>query len=166
VFALSQLQQVDRAHALFAMLNPINHCANPVGVERYRTEPYVVAADVYSVQPHKGRGGWTWYTGSAGWLYQAGLQAILGLDQRGDHLRVNPCIPVEWDGFEVVLKRGSTKYEIQVLRQPEEEERADKLVEGELQTRGTTIRLINDGKVHRLQLFIGKQPLSKEPFAA
>jgi cyclic beta-1,2-glucan synthetase len=166
VFALSQLQQVDRAHALFAMLNPINHCANPVGVERYRTEPYVVAADVYSVQPHKGRGGWTWYTGSAGWLYQAGLQAILGLDQRGDHLRVNPCIPVEWDGFEVVLKRGSTKYEIQVLRQPEEEERADKLVEGELQTRGTTIRLINDGKVHRLQLFIGKQPRSKEPFAA
>jgi cyclic beta-1,2-glucan synthetase len=150
VFAFAKLRQTEKAHRLFAMLNPINNSASQTEVERYRTEPYVVAADVYSVHPHAGRGGWTWYTGSAGWLYQAGLQAILGLERNGDQLRVNPCIPKDWDGFELILKSGSARYEIQILRKPAEgtKKPSDQVLRAE------SIRLIDDNKTHRLALLM------------
>ncbi|HYM99289.1 MAG TPA: glycosyl transferase, partial [Aestuariivirgaceae bacterium] len=168
VFAFAKLHHAEKAHSLFAMLNPINYSANPQGVQRYRTEPYVVAADVYSVAPHAGRGGWTWYTGSAGWLYQAGLQAILGLEQNGEELSFNPCIPSEWDGFEVFLNRGGTKYRIEILRQPSEEERLGAFAEeGAVRApKAAAIRLINDGKSHRVRLIMGRLAITKEPFAA
>jgi cyclic beta-1,2-glucan synthetase len=164
VFAFAKLQQTDRAHALFSMLNPINHCFEAKGVERYRTEPYVVAADVYSVSPHSGRGGWTWYTGSAGWLYQAGLQAVLGLERNGEFVRFNPCIPEAWDGFEVTLRSDGTQYEIQVVRRPLDQEKP--AVADDATKKTATIRLLKDGKNHRVQLIIGSQAVSKEPFAA
>ena len=81
---------------------------------RYKVEPYVVAADVYSVAPHVGRGGWTWYTGSAGWMYRAGIEAVLGIRQRGEFLLIDPCIPSDWPGFQVTVRRGTTRYEITV----------------------------------------------------
>jgi len=153
VFAFAKLHRTDKAHALFAMLNPVNHCLTPPEVHRYRVEPYVVAADVYSVAPHTGRGGWTWYTGSAGWLYQTGLQAILGLERNGNELYFNPCIPDDWDGFEVNLKMAGTQYEIKIVRQPEREKLTKDAKETKLKTE--TIGLHDDGKTHRLQLTIG-----------
>ena len=102
-FAYAQLDREDRAGSLFAMLNPVNHTRTQAEVTTYRVEPYVVAADVYSVAPHVGRGGWTWYTGASGWLYRAGLEAVLGLEVEGDRLRVHPCLPPDWTFAEVTL---------------------------------------------------------------
>ncbi len=116
IFAHAKLGQADRAMQLFSMINPINHSRTPDEAARYRVEPYVIAADVYSVAPHTGRGGWTWYTGSAGWMYRAGLEAILGVTREGNKLRVKPCIPEEWPGFEVAMQIGAARYEIKVTR--------------------------------------------------
>src|SRR6202035_3508540 len=81
---------------------------------RYRVEPYVVAADIYSKPPHTGRGGWTWYTGSAGWMYRVALEAILGIHPSGSRLRIEPCIPSRWPGYEVAYRHGSASYRIRV----------------------------------------------------
>ena len=116
IFAHAALGQSDRAAALFAMLNPINHARTESEANRYRVEPFSVAADVYSVAPHTGRGGWTWYTGSAGWLYRAGLEAILGVAREGGKLRVTPRLPDGWDNYDVAMRIGSTLYEIRVSR--------------------------------------------------
>ena len=110
IFAHAKLGQADRATVLFSLINPINHSSNESDATTYRVEPYVIAADVYSVAPHVGRGGWTWYTGSAGWMYRAGLKAILGFTREGDLLRIRPCIPNGWDEFEVALQFGQTRY--------------------------------------------------------
>jgi cyclic beta-1,2-glucan synthetase len=116
IFSHAQLGEAERAHQLFSMINPINHARTPEEIALYRVEPYVMAADVYSVEPHKGRGGWTWYTGSAGWMYRAGLEAILGITREGDRLRIKPCIPVSWPGFEASLTFGKTRYDIKITR--------------------------------------------------
>ena len=103
VLAFAALGDGDKAGELFAILNPINHASTRAGVHRYKVEPYVMAADVYSEPPHVGRGGWTWYTGSAGWMYQAGVEWILGFRLRGTTLILDPCIPRAWPGFEIDL---------------------------------------------------------------
>ena len=103
-----------RPCCLWQMLSPAAQTATAAGVARYRVEPYVVAADVYTVPPHVGRGGWTWYTGAAGWLYRAGLESILGLKVEGDTLRMEPCIPTTWPGYEIRLKHRSATYDIVV----------------------------------------------------
>jgi cyclic beta-1,2-glucan synthetase len=117
IFAHAKLGQAERAWALFSMLNPVNHARTEEDVRRYRVEPYVMAADIYSVTPHVGRGGWTWYTGAAGWMYRAGLEAILGVVREGNRLRVKPCIPADWDEFQVSLEYGTTTYNITVNRE-------------------------------------------------
>ncbi len=114
IFAHAKLGQADQANQLFSMINPINHALDEVEARRYKVEPYVIAADVYSVAPHVGRGGWTWYTGSAGWMYRAGLEAILGVTQEGNVLRIKPCIARDWHGFEFDWKFGETTYNIKV----------------------------------------------------
>ena len=114
VIALARLGHGDDAMELFHMLNPINHTRTADGVERYRVEPYVVAADVYAHPMHLGRGGWTWYTGSAGWMYQAAIEALLGLRRSGDTFTVNPSVPAMWQGYEIVWKFGRTQYHITV----------------------------------------------------
>ncbi|HYM82062.1 MAG TPA: glucoamylase family protein, partial [Candidatus Limnocylindria bacterium] len=114
VIAFAALGDGDQATSLFSLLNPINRTSTRSDLRRYKVEPYVVAADVYSVAPHAGRGGWTWYTGSAGWLYRAGLEAILGFRLRGAHLLLDPCIPKAWPGFDIVFKYRSARYEITV----------------------------------------------------
>ncbi len=116
IFAHAKLGQTEKAAALFALINPVNHARSEAEVQHYRVEPYVVAADVYSVAPHAGRGGWTWYTGAAGWLYRAGVEAILGITREGNKLRVKPCIPAEWNAFHISVKYGPTRYEITVKR--------------------------------------------------
>ncbi|WP_349768685.1 GH36-type glycosyl hydrolase domain-containing protein [Rhodobacter sp. NTK016B] len=96
ILAQCRLGDGDAAGALFSMLNPINHAATPEGAARYKVEPYVVAADVYSTGPHEGRGGWTWYTGAAGWMYRAGIEGLLGLTREGPWMVLNPCFPKSW----------------------------------------------------------------------
>ncbi|KFL26615.1 glycosyl transferase [Devosia sp. 17-2-E-8] len=119
IMAFARLGLGEKAHDLFARVNPVNHALDPVAVARYKVEPYVVAADVYSVTPHVGRGGWTWYTGSAGWMYRAGIEGILGLRRRGDVLIVDPCIPAAWPAFSAILNVAGTRCEI-IVRQGSE----------------------------------------------
>lgn len=114
VLAFAKLGEADKAVKLFQLLNPINHALTAEAVERYKVEPYVVAADVYSVAPHTGRGGWTWYTGAAAWMYRAGLEGILGIRRERDRLIVAPCIPASWPGFQATVNVASTRYEISV----------------------------------------------------
>jgi cyclic beta-1,2-glucan synthetase len=114
ILAFVELGEGDKARDLFALLNPINHGNTPVGIARYKVEPYVAAADVYSVAPHVGRGGWTWYTGSAGWMYRVGIEGILGIRREGGELVINPCIPASWQGFEATVNLADTRYVIRV----------------------------------------------------
>jgi len=150
VQATAMLGQADRAHELFRMLNPLTHASTPDGVARYRVEPYVVAADVYTARGHEGQGGWTWYTGSAGWMYRVGLETLLGFTRRGDQLTISPRVPVTWPEFTITYRHGSTPYAIRV-EQP-----------GWIATRGATvcvdgvriadgiIRLVDDGVRHEV----------------
>ena len=104
----------DHAHRLFALVNPIAHALTPEATARYAVEPYVVAADVYSVAPHIGRGGWTWYTGSAAWMYRAGVEGILGIRREGETLAITPCLPTVWPGFDATVAIGSSRIDIRV----------------------------------------------------
>ncbi|WP_263147838.1 glucoamylase family protein [Pseudomonas sp. RIT-PI-AD] len=114
ILAFTRLGNGDKAGELFALLNPINHARTPAQASRYKVEPYVVAADVYSVAPHAGRGGWTWYTGSAGWMYRAGMEGLLGIRREGGFLVIDPCIPSGWPGFDAQIELQSTRYAVRV----------------------------------------------------
>ncbi len=105
----------DGAHGLFALINPINHALTPQDVARYKVEPYVIAADVYSTPPHEGRGGWTWYTGSAAWMYRAGIEGLLGLTYAGATLTLNPCFPKAWPELTASLGQGAKRLDIRIL---------------------------------------------------
>jgi cyclic beta-1,2-glucan synthetase len=124
---------------------------------RYQVEPYVVAADVYGVPPHVGRGGWTWYTGSAGWMYQAGVESILGFRLRGATLAIEPCIPRSWPGYEIEFRYHSARYEIAV-ENPHGVSRgiASVEVDGQELTGGDPIQLADDGATHRVRIVLGE----------
>jgi len=158
--ALAHLMQGDgdRAGELLAMLNPIHHADSPTGVHRYKVEPYVACADVYSESPHVGRGGWTWYTGSAGWMYRVALEWSLGFRVQGSNLLLDPCIPRNWPGFEIVYRYRSARYEIQV-ENPKSVCRGvatlkldDQALPGD---KNFLIPLMDDGKTHRVQVTLG-----------
>lgn len=117
VRAMAALGRRDRAARLLTMLSPVSHAKTPEQVARYQVEPYVIAADVYGAEPHVGRGGWTWYTGSSGWMMRVGLESILGLRPEGDELVLAPCVPDEWDGYRIAWRvpGAATRYEIEVV---------------------------------------------------
>ena len=115
ILAHTQLGDGDAAGRLFALLNPVNHALTPQAAERYKVEPYVIAADVYSTAPHEGRGGWTWYTGSAGWMYRAGIEGLLGLTRAGAVLRLNPCFPKLWPELTGVVTLGAARFAITIV---------------------------------------------------
>jgi cyclic beta-1,2-glucan synthetase len=154
--AFAMLGDGDRAGELFAMLNPINHARTGAAVQRYKVEPYVVAADVYGEPPHVGRGGWTWYTGSAGWMYRAGLESILGFRLRGSQLVIDPCIPRAWPRFELVFRYRSARYDV-VVDNPKKVSRGVTSVEvdGVALDRDGTIALADDGNTHRVRIILG-----------
>jgi cyclic beta-1,2-glucan synthetase len=155
--AFAMLGQGDKAVSLFSLINPINHAATRANLRRYKVEPYVVAADVYSETPHIGRGGWTWYTGSAGWLYKAGIESILGLRRQGTFLLFDPCIPKHWPGFEIVFRHGSTRYEIAV-ENPSGVNHGIAYAEldGLTLTKGPIrVCLCDDGKSHKMRAVLG-----------
>ena len=157
VMAFAGLGEGDKAAALFWMLNPINHARTRIDMHRYKVEPYVVAADVYAAPGHVGRGGWTWYTGSAGWMQRAGVESILGLRIEGGALRLDPCIPRSWPRFEITLRHGTSRFEI-VVENPQGVQRgvAAAELDGEkIAARPLSIPLKDDGAVHRLQVRLG-----------
>jgi cyclic beta-1,2-glucan synthetase len=166
VMALAELGLGDEAMELFHMINPINHTRTVEDVERYRTEPYAVAADVYAHPMHVGRGGWTWYTGSAGWMYQAALQAILGLRRAGRTFSVAPCIPAMWPGYTIEWRVGATLYRISVTNP---EHRCRGVQSAELDgaaVNPTAIPLDDDGEAHDVVIVLGSAPAPSDPQVA
>jgi len=156
VIALAQLGLGDEAMELFHMVNPINHMRTPAGLEQYRAEPYVVAADVYAHPMHLGRGGWTWYTGSAGWMYRAAVEGLLGLHRHGATFSVEPSIPAMWPKFSIQWTVSATRYRIVVLNP---DHRCTGVRSAELD--GTAvdpeaIPLLEDGKTHDVVVELGE----------
>jgi cyclic beta-1,2-glucan synthetase len=157
VLAYAALGDGDKAGDLFSILNPINHASTRAGVQRYKVEPYVMAADVYTEPPHVGRGGWTWYTGSAGWMYQAGIEWILGFRLRGTTLLIDPCIPRAWPRYEIDFRYHSATYQI-VVENPQGVSRgvASSELDGKaLPGGGAAIQLVNDGGAHKAVIVLG-----------
>jgi cyclic beta-1,2-glucan synthetase len=154
VLAYALLGDGDRAAELFSLINPINHTRTPEGVHRYRVEPYVVAADVYSRPPHSGRGGWTWYTGSAGWMYRVGLEAILGLKLRGGSLEVDPCIPRAWDGYDIFFKAPRAEYRIAV-ENPRHVSRGVSSIELDGSVISGPVPVLEDERRHDVRIVLG-----------
>ena len=146
----------DRAFELFSLLNPVNHGRTPGEVMRYRAEPYVVAADVYSAPPHTGRGGWTWYTGSAGWMYRVAVEAMLGISLRGGALHIDPCIPGTWRSYEVVFAPPGAHYRIHVDN-PDGACRGVVRVEVDGTPVTGDIPLLRDGSNHDVRVVLGRQ---------
>ena len=152
--AFAALGDSARAWELTRMINPVNHALTPEAMATYKVEPYVVAADVYAVSPHAGRGGWTWYTGSAGWMYRLIVESLLGLSRERDRLRVSPCFPAEWSEFTMRYRYGATDYEIEVRQARAAEGESGSIrvsVDGIAQPDGS-IPLIDDYAPHRVQV--------------
>jgi cellobiose phosphorylase len=155
VQAIALLGQHDRAMELFDLLNPIHHASSPQDVERYRVEPYVVAADIYGEPPHTGRGGWTWYTGSAGWLYRLALETLLGLQVRGNKLTLQPHIPGSWHNYEIIYRYRSAMYHIHVENLTGVEPGIQRARLDGRDLKESVIELADDGKRHEVQVVIG-----------
>jgi cyclic beta-1,2-glucan synthetase len=160
VLAYAELGDGDKAGELFSLLNPINHASTRAGVQRYKVEPYVMAADVYAEPSHVGRGGWTWYTGSAGWMYRAGVESILGFRVRGTTLLVSPSIPRAWPGYEIEFRYHSSRYEV-VVENPHGVSGgiAAAWLDGQLlDGSAAAIPLAIDGATHQVRIVLGKEP--------
>ena len=114
--AFALMGDVERAWELFGMLNPIHHSDQPAKTELYKVEPYVMSADVYAASPHGGRGGWTWYTGAAGWMYQLAVETLLGLRLEVDRLRLAPLVPKDWKSYKIHYRYRETMYHITIER--------------------------------------------------
>jgi cellobiose phosphorylase len=154
-WAFAKLGLGDRAAELFHLLNPISHTDTPEKVARYKVEPFVIAADIYSVPPHTGRGGWTWYTGSAGWMYRLGIEAILGITRVGNLLDINPCIPSHWPGFKVDYRFGKTHYNIRVENLTAVNRGIQNVsLDGNLLP-DKLVPLVDDGQPHEVRVLMG-----------
>ncbi len=161
VIALTLMGEGDQAWEYFNMLNPINHSLTFMEYSKYKVEPYVIAADVYAVHPHTGRGGWTWYTGAAGWMYRAGVEFILGLKKRGDTLAIDPCIPTRWTEFKINYKYNNTLYEIEVINPQGVSKGVVKVSYDGSEKYVNTIELTNDGINHKVIVTMGKSGQAK-----
>jgi len=157
VIAWAMLGEGDRACRLFSILNPINHSSRRADIHRYKVEPYVMSADVYANPQHVGRGGWTWYTGAAGWMYRSGLEWILGLRLRGTSLLIDPCIPKSWKRVDIVFRYHSTSYEIAVENPRGASRGVSQLtLDGNVVPRkGVGVQLVDDANTHRLHVTLG-----------
>lgn len=143
VMATAELGDADAAWSLASMINPLSHAESEAAARRYRVEPYVMAADVYAVAPHDGRGGWTWYTGSAGWMYRLLLESLLGFEREGERVRLEPRLPEHWDGFELDYRFGRTLYRFRVRRG-----------EGDVPVNEHVFALTGDGGVHEIDVIV------------
>jgi cyclic beta-1,2-glucan synthetase len=163
VIALARLGMGDEAMELFHLINPVNHMRSPEDVERYRAEPYVMAADVYAHPMHVGRGGWTWYTGSAGWMYQAAVQALLGVRRHGNTISINPCIPTGWSEYTLDWRIAGTRYRFRV---DNPQHRSHGIASAELDGAAVDSReipLLSDGRDHDVRIVIGDRVAPRVP---
>lgn len=168
IVAWAMLGRRDKAFELFAMLNPISHTRTPHEVRVYGNEPYVVSADVYTADPHQGQAGWSWYTGAAGWMYQAGLEYVLGVTRRGERLYIQPCVPAEWDTFTVEYRYGEATYSIEVhcVQGGSEEEGQDGsdastwVVDGEEIADRPYLQLVDDAQTHKVTVRTSRQSVT------
>jgi cellobiose phosphorylase len=151
--AFAALGDAERAWELFTMINPVNHAKSPDAIAVYKTEPYVLASDVYALAPHTGRGGWTWYTGSAGWVYQFILESLLGLRLETDKLHFSPCVPADWTSFEVRSRYRETAYHITVLTTSVADDVPRLTVDG-VEVPGPAITLVDDRLQHVVEVRI------------
>jgi cyclic beta-1,2-glucan synthetase len=161
VIAFAMLGDGDKAGELFGMLNPIAHTATPNDVQRYRVEPYVVAGDVCSEAPNAGRGGWTWYTGAAGWLYRTGIEWMLGIRVQGATLRIDPCIPSSWPGYTLALQYRATRYEVEIVNPDGVCRGVSSIVlDGIALADSTGVPLVDDQSTHRVRVVLGPTSVS------
>jgi cyclic beta-1,2-glucan synthetase len=166
IWAWAQLGEGDYAHALFRMTNPIERAAGADQAAIYKVEPYVISADVYGVAPHEGRGGWTWYTGSSGWMYRLGIEAILGLRRRADALWLDPCIPSGWPGFRLTVRWGRSTYQF-VVENPDGVQRGVVATQLDgMPVADGRVPLIDDGRAHRVIVRMGHDKSSAPVSAA
>ena len=155
VMALARLGSGDEATEMFHMINPVNHARRPADVARYRLEPYVLAGDVYSHPAHRGRGGWSWYTGSAGWMYRAGVESILGLRRAGATFAMNPCIPSSWPGYRMTWRFGDTQFHISVSNPDQRCRGVGVATLDGAPVDPQAIPLLSDGQEHHVEIVLG-----------
>jgi cellobiose phosphorylase len=155
VMAFALMGDAERAWELFALLNPVHHGRTPEQIARYKVEPYVVAADVYGVEPHTGRGGWTWYTGSAGWMYRLVTETLLGLSREGSQLRLTPRLPQAWPGLTLHYRHHRTQYHLVISRHGEgaATDAIEIVLDGQ-RLEGATIPLSDDARDHTAEVKI------------
>jgi cellobiose phosphorylase len=154
VMAFAALGDAPRAWELMNMINPVNHASAPEKIAVYQVEPYVVAADVYAMPPHTGRGGWTWYTGSAGWMYRMIVESLLGIELVAGKLRISPCLPAPWKGFKFRYRHGETTFDVTVSQSAEASRTPSVSFDGELQS-DNTIPVAGDRAVHAVEVRVG-----------
>jgi len=150
--AFALLGDSERAWELFGLLNPVHHGGTPAQIATYHVEPYVVAADVYAVAPHVGRGGWTWYTGSAGWMYRLLIETLLGVNLEGNQLRLAPRLPNAWTTFKIHYRYRQTVYHITISRLPADAAGANQLSLDGLELSGGTLPLRDDRREHAVEM--------------
>jgi len=149
--AFAALGDSARAWELLGMINPVNHAQSRKGTAIYKVEPYVVAADVYALNPHTGRGGWTWYTGSAGWMYRLIVESLLGLRLEADKLHIAPCIPVDWNAFKIYYRYRETVYRVAVLQTLDGPGEISVMVDGVARS-GNVILMVDDRREHAVDV--------------
>ncbi len=147
----------NKAWELFNMINPINHSRTPIECSTYKVEPYVVAADVYAVNPHVGRGGWTWYTGTSGWMYRVGLESILGFKKEKDKLIIDPCIPREWSEYEIEYKYNKANYKIKVKNPEGVNNKVKRILINGDEIKEKYIPLVNRDREYNIEVVLGKE---------
>jgi len=162
VMAFAAMGDRKKTWELLNIINPLNHANDKASVAIYKVEPYVIAADVYGANKYIGRGGWTWYTGSAGWMYQLILESFIGLKRKGDRLSFSPSIPAEWPSVKVKYRYKDTGYNIELVQAiTNGDPNAFAMIDG-VEQNNTTIVLVNDGKQHEVKIFTGNKDHAAE----
>jgi cellobiose phosphorylase len=156
VMAFAALGDSRRAWELFELINPVNHGSSAAAIQVYKAEPYVIAADVYAVAPHVGRGGWSWYTGSAAWMYRLISESLLGLRLEVDKLRFEPCIPADWRYYKVRYRYRETIYHINISQLADADVDESVTIDGVRQS-GAFIQLMDDRLEHNVEIVIRRR---------
>jgi cyclic beta-1,2-glucan synthetase len=161
-WAFAEMGEGDRAYGVFRALNPICRSASTEAAEIYAVEPYVTAADVYSFPPHLARGGWTWYTGSAGWTYRLGLEGILGIRRKGAALDLRPCVPPEWKAWEVTYRYGASRWRIRFENPGGASGGVESIAVDGRPLEGSVVPLADDGREHEVSVRLGRADTGAE----